>query len=132
MRRAPRLVLIAAFALLLNAPIAAQGGRFDLDRTKTVLTGMIEQIIKERGVPSISIALVRGDSIVWKAAFGYANVRTKTAATPETIYSTGSTFKAATATARAETSRTGTVSKATPTTSAPSAISPYTPRSSQP
>ena len=50
-------------------------------------------------MPSISIALVRGDSIVWKAAFGYANVRTKTPATPETMYNAASTFKAVTATA---------------------------------
>jgi len=47
----------------------------------------------------MSIALVKGDAIVWKAAFGYANVRTKTPATTETIYSTGSTFKSVTATA---------------------------------
>jgi len=80
-------------------PAAGQPPAYDLAKTKTVLTGMIEQAIRERGVPSISIALVRGDSIVWKAAFGYANVRTKTPATPETIYSTGSTFKSATATA---------------------------------
>jgi CubicO group peptidase (beta-lactamase class C family) len=47
----------------------------------------------------MSIALVRGDSIVWKAAFGYANVRTRTPATTETLYSTGSSFKSVTATA---------------------------------
>lgn len=92
-------VLVSTLALALTRPLAAQLPRYDLDKTRTVLTGLIEQAIRERGVPSISIALVRGDSIVWKAAFGYANVRTKTAATPETIYSTGSTFKSATATA---------------------------------
>jgi CubicO group peptidase (beta-lactamase class C family) len=79
-------------------PATAQG-RFDLDKTRTVLTGLIEKALAERGVPSISIALVKDDAIVWKAAFGYANVRTRTPATPETIYSTGSTFKSATATA---------------------------------
>lgn len=98
-RRAVRGVGLAIVALFAGMPARAQTGRFDLEKTKTVLTGMIEKAIKERGVPSISIALVRGDSIVWKAAFGYANVRTKTPATPETIYSTGSTFKSATATA---------------------------------
>ena len=77
----------------------AQAAQFDLEKTKTVLSGLIEQKIKERGVPSMSIALVRGDTIVWKSAFGYANVRMKTPATPDTIYSTGSTFKSATATA---------------------------------
>src|SRR5436190_8498120 len=77
-------------------PGAAQ---FDLDRTKRVLTELIERALKEKGIPSISIALVRGDEIVWKEAFGYANVRTKTPATPETLYNTGSTLKAVTATA---------------------------------
>ena len=91
--------LLTLVALLAPTLVTAQGGRFDLDKTKTVLTGLIEDAIKQRGVPSISIALVRGDSIVWKSAFGYANVRTKTPATTETIYSTGSTFKSATATA---------------------------------
>jgi CubicO group peptidase (beta-lactamase class C family) len=86
------------FTSLLVAPAAAQTPTFDLVKTKTVLTGLIEKAIRDRGIPSISIALVRGDSVVWKAAFGYANVRTKTPATPETIYSTGSTFKSATAT----------------------------------
>ena len=50
-------------------------------------------------MPSISIALVRGEAIVWKAAFGYANVRTKTPATPEILYNAASTFKSVTATA---------------------------------
>lgn len=85
--------------LVIHCDAAAQGSRFDLEKTRTVLTGLIQKSMQERGVPSVSIALVRGDSIVWRAAFGYANVRTRTPATPETYYSTGSTFKAATATA---------------------------------
>ena len=80
-------------------PTEASDGRFDLDRTKTVLSGLIQKTLKDTGVPSISIALVRGNAIVWKAAFGYANVRTKTPATPETIYNAASTFKSVTATA---------------------------------
>ena len=98
-RRPLRLLGLLLIASVASAPLVAQAGKFDLEKTKTVLSGLIEKAIKERGVPSISIALVKGDSIVWKAAFGYANVRTKTLATPETIYSTGSTFKSATATA---------------------------------
>jgi CubicO group peptidase (beta-lactamase class C family) len=93
------LLLLALFAVLAPLEVVAQPGRFDLEKTKTVLTGLINKAIAEQGVPSISIALVRGDSIVWTAAFGYANVRAKTAATPETYYSTGSTFKAVTSTA---------------------------------
>jgi len=89
-------ILVALFVAV--TPIAAQDG-LDLEKTKTVLTGLIEKVLDERGIPSVSIALVKGDEIVWTEAFGYANVRTKTAATPDTIYSTGSTFKPVTATA---------------------------------
>lgn len=99
MRTHALLLLIPMLAASPFAPAAAQAGKFNLDKTKTVLTGLIEQKMKEKGVPSVSIALVRGDEIVWKAAFGYANVRMKTPATTDTLYSTGSTFKSATATA---------------------------------
>jgi serine-type D-Ala-D-Ala carboxypeptidase/endopeptidase len=102
MIRRPRRLLATGFMTLLSIsapPLSAQQGKFDLAKTKTVLSTLIDKAIKEQGVPSISIALVRGDSVVWKEAFGYANVRMKTPATTETYYSTGSTFKAATATA---------------------------------
>jgi CubicO group peptidase (beta-lactamase class C family) len=78
--------------------IVAQEG-YDLEKTKMILARLIEKTMDEQGIPSVSIALVEGDEIVWTEAFGYANVRTKTAATPDTIYSTGSTFKPVTATA---------------------------------
>ncbi|MFN8668880.1 MAG: serine hydrolase domain-containing protein [Gemmatimonadaceae bacterium] len=90
---------LCALLTLPAAPARAQAGRFDLAKTKTVLTGIIQKTLAENGIPSMSIALVRGDSIVWKAAFGYANLRTKTPATTETLYSTGSSFKSVTATA---------------------------------
>jgi D-alanyl-D-alanine-carboxypeptidase/D-alanyl-D-alanine-endopeptidase len=92
--------LASAVLLLLPGSVAiAQSGRFDLEKTKTVLTGIIEKTLADNGVPSMSIALVRGDSIVWKAAFGFSNLRSRTPATTETLYSTGSSFKSVTATA---------------------------------
>jgi len=92
-----RLALLAAL-LGLTTPVLAQSG-YDLDKTRRVLSEMIQKAVDSGGVPSISIALVKDDAIVWKAAFGFANVRTRTPATTETIYSTGSTFKSVTATA---------------------------------
>jgi len=99
MRPTALLLLISAIFATLTVSAAPEAGHFDLEKTKTVVSGLIEKAMKERGVPSVSIALVRGDAIVWKAAFGYANVRMKTPATTDTLYSTGSTFKSATATA---------------------------------
>ncbi len=98
-RRYLRLSGLLVLLVLPRSAATAQAGRFDLAKTKTVLTSLIERTLADNGIPSMSIALVRGDSIVWKAAFGYANMRTKTPATTETLYSTGSSFKSVTATA---------------------------------
>ena len=92
-RRYLRQLSIILLVVLPRSAAIAQNGRFDLEKTKKVLTGVIEKTLAENGVPSMSIALVRGDSIVWKAAFGYTNMRTRTPATTETLYSTGSSFK---------------------------------------
>jgi serine-type D-Ala-D-Ala carboxypeptidase/endopeptidase len=98
-RRYVRELGLLVLLVLPGSAAIAQSGRFDLQKTKTVLTGLVEKTLAENGIPSMSIALVRGDSIVWKAAFGYANMRTRTPATTETIYSTGSSFKSVTSTA---------------------------------
>ena len=98
-RRYRRQLALLVLVVLPGSAAVAQTGRFDLEKTKTVLSGLIEKTLAENGVPSMSIALVRGDSIVWKAAFGYTNMRTHTPATTETLYSTGSSFKSVTATA---------------------------------
>ncbi|MEO5815058.1 MAG: serine hydrolase domain-containing protein [Gemmatimonadaceae bacterium] len=98
-RRYLRQLSVLALIVLPNSAAIAQNGRFDLEKTKTVLTGLIKKTLADNGVPSMSIALVRGDSVVWTAAFGYANMRTRTPATTETLYSTGSSFKSVTATA---------------------------------
>jgi CubicO group peptidase (beta-lactamase class C family) len=98
-RRYVRQLVLAVLVVLPARTAIAQTGRFDLEKTKTVLSGVIQKTLADNGIPSMSIAVVRGDSIVWKAAFGYANMRTRTPATTETLYSTGSSFKSVTATA---------------------------------
>ncbi len=70
---------------------------FDLERAKGVLTREIEKTLEDTGIPSISIALLRGDRIVWAEAFGYSNVKLKVPATSSTIYGTGSCLKPVTA-----------------------------------
>src|SRR5690348_18022938 len=94
-----RQLSMVVLLVLPRSVATAQNGRFDLAKTKKVLSAVIEKTLADNGVPSLSIALVRGDSIVWTAAFGYANMRTRTPATTETLYSTGSSFKSVTATA---------------------------------
>jgi D-alanyl-D-alanine-carboxypeptidase/D-alanyl-D-alanine-endopeptidase len=92
-------IFFVAFLFLNITPGYAQSGDFNLEQTRRVLTGQIEEALKSSGGASISISLVKEDKIVWKAAFGYSNVRAKSPATPETIYNTASTFKPVTAAA---------------------------------
>jgi len=95
----PRTLLVVPLVLGLHAVALSQDAAdHDLEHTQRVLTELIHRKL-DRGVASISIALVRGEEIVWTAALGHANVRMQVAATPETLYVTGSTFKAVTATA---------------------------------
>ena len=85
-------------ALVLSAFGGAASAEFDLEKTKRVLEREVDGLLT-RGTASVSIALVREGEIVWTAAYGHSNVFARTKATPETIYVTGSTFKAVTATA---------------------------------
>ncbi len=73
--------------------------KFDLQNTKKILTEEINKILKETGIPSVSISLIKDETIIWSEAFGYANVKKQIPATSSTIYSTGSNFKFVTATA---------------------------------
>lgn len=73
--------------------------KFDLEVVKKILTKEINKIIKETGIPSVSISLIKGDNIIWSEAFGYTNVKKQISATRSTIYCTGSNFKFVTATA---------------------------------
>ncbi len=60
---------------------------------------LIEKEIARLNVPALSIALVDGDRIVWKAGFGMQNPDTGTAATAETVYRPASISKLFTAAA---------------------------------
>jgi CubicO group peptidase (beta-lactamase class C family) len=93
-------ILVALFVRGLSVKgQEAEPPPFDLRQTKEVLGREIQKILSETRIPSISIAFVKDDQIVWAEAFGYSNVQTKTLATPETFYCTGSTFKFVTAAA---------------------------------
>jgi CubicO group peptidase (beta-lactamase class C family) len=58
------------------------------------LEEQIRRTLIEGSIPSLTIALVSGDQIVWTGAYGYSNIWARTAAMPTTVYLIGSTFKA--------------------------------------
>src|SRR5438128_8732577 len=59
----------------------------------------IRQKLKDKGVPSISVAVARDNRIIWEKGFGWADKENKTAASEHTPYMLGSTSKPVTATA---------------------------------
>jgi CubicO group peptidase (beta-lactamase class C family) len=59
----------------------------------------VDETLRAYRLPSISLALVKNDRIVWERAFGHLNVAKSVPADPETVYATGSAFKVVVATA---------------------------------
>lgn len=64
---------------------------------------MIDKIIQNEmekyRIPSISVCIIKGNGIIWKRAYGYANIERKVPATSETIYLLASVSKQVTSAA---------------------------------
>jgi CubicO group peptidase (beta-lactamase class C family) len=72
--------------------------------------GELAQVELDHGTASVSVALVKDGEVVLTEAWGHANAWARTPATPETLYGTGSTLKAVTATAVLQLSEQGLLS----------------------
>lgn len=59
----------------------------------------IQQGMVERGIPSLTIAVAQGNTMLWEEGFGWADRERRIAATPHTLYSLASISKPITATA---------------------------------
>ncbi len=57
------------------------------------LTAFIEQEMKDKRIPALSIALVDGNEVVWSRGFGEENSTTHAPATANTVYRVGSVSK---------------------------------------
>jgi CubicO group peptidase (beta-lactamase class C family) len=99
--RFPQRILASVMALAATGPAAA--------RCQTVaqrlapITARLEsettRILRDTGIPAISIALILNGDVVWADAYGFANVAEHVPATSDTYFSTGSTLKPVTAAA---------------------------------
>lgn len=76
-----------------------QAEELHLEAVTATLDAEIRRRMESNGIPSIAIALVRGDRVVWKQAYGVSNVHSKAPATAATVYPIGSLCKPITATA---------------------------------
>ncbi len=93
-------ICVAGMALLAAAlPVRAQMGLTLPADVIAKIDQIAEQALKDTGVPSASIAIVKDGQIVYTHAFGDARIDPRTPARPEMRYSIGSISKQFTATA---------------------------------
>jgi CubicO group peptidase (beta-lactamase class C family) len=90
-------VSVILLGLAVAGPINAQDVR--IQRLMADFEPEIRRVLAEGNIPSATIALVAGDQVVWKGAFGLSNVWARTPATTNTVYLIASTFKAMSAVA---------------------------------
>ena len=92
----------AAFCLslfFLSVPLHAQAVDTIDPALKTRIDHIAADVMKQRGVPSATLAVVQGGKIVYTRAYGLARIRPDKPATPDMRYSIGSISKQFAATA---------------------------------
>jgi CubicO group peptidase (beta-lactamase class C family) len=83
------------FVLLLVLAVTSSAQQVSrTDRITAVLEPDIKSVMQTAKIPSCTVALVDGDSIVWQKAYGYTNLWAKSPAQLDSVYLIGSTFKA--------------------------------------
>lgn len=71
--------------------------RDSIDTFSGYLDGRIPRLMKQYGVPGVSVALVRGGEVVWSAAYGYADLEHNRKMTVDSVYRVESISKSVTA-----------------------------------
>jgi CubicO group peptidase (beta-lactamase class C family)/acetyl esterase/lipase len=82
-----------AFAAMFGCAGGGIADQFDAIREE------IQRRLVQQSVPSVSVAVARGDRILWEEGFGWADRENRLRATPHTPYTLGSVSKPITATA---------------------------------
>jgi CubicO group peptidase (beta-lactamase class C family) len=65
----------------------------DIDQLTEKMNLEIKKTMLEGKIPSVTVALVSGDKIIWTGSAGYSNLWAQTPAVISTVYLIGSTFK---------------------------------------
>ncbi len=87
-------ILAALLALFISAPMMASA-----ESISAIIASSGETALKTGVAPGIAIAVVRNGTIIAAQGFGYANITTKRAVTPDTRFAIGSLTKQFTAAA---------------------------------
>ncbi len=107
MSKVPHCLAAAIFAALSAAALKTGGlrllaapadsanieARSDYTEVVHALEPLIEHELKEKGIPSIAVAIIDDQEIVWAQGFGYADPDRKIEATASTVFRAGSVSK---------------------------------------
>ena len=85
--------LLLALLAVIGYPGPSKADLFDPIREE------IQRRLVQQSVPSIAVAVARGEHILWEEGFGWADRESRVRATPHTLYTLGSLSKPITATA---------------------------------
>ena len=96
MHRAYMVVFLCVLATAAQAQSATSSSASALEPQ---VDAIASKVLRDTGVPSASIAVVREGKVVLRKAYGYADIATQRNATPDMRYSIGSVSKQFTATA---------------------------------
>jgi CubicO group peptidase (beta-lactamase class C family) len=89
----PLFAVIRLAAIVCAVVSLTSAQTIDVDRVVAELEPEIQRTLLAGNIPSVSIALVSNDRVIWSNAYGYSNLWARTPATTNTIYLIGSTFK---------------------------------------
>src|SRR5262249_28562975 len=87
-----------ASSFLVLAAVSGSARAGELDQFDAIREEIQRRLVQQ-SVPSVSVAVARGDRILWEEGFGWADRENRLRATPHTPYSLGSISKPITATA---------------------------------
>ena len=90
----PALAAVASLALYAGLAGPAPGGEAPFD---DVRDGIRRDLVR-RSIPSVAVAVSRGDHVLWEEGFGWADRENRVPATEHTPYTLGSVSKPVTAT----------------------------------
>jgi len=93
-----RIAKLVISLLLLCAPAVTSAQQRKPDQFKPIRELIRTKLAGQR-VPSVSVAVARGNRILWEESFGWADREKHIPATPDTMYTLGSLAKPMTATA---------------------------------
>lgn len=94
--RAPAFALIPAISLLFGPALAAPTTPAPANYTD--VRAFIQQGIRDSRAPSVAVAVIKADRVIWAEGFGLADLETNRPATADSVYLLASVSKPVTAT----------------------------------